>query len=1246
MADVESTPTSSSNDEHRLLTREEVFRAERRRIETRREKAFPSRKEFRKGIQSNFVGLSLSGGGLRSAATCLGVIQTIYRRGVLRFVDFLSTVSGGGYAGAYLSSMAIGGTHQNQGQHRDKRPDCRDEEDESQSALNDAFPIDPGCGDKQPKRMRAFIYGGHYLNKTWRFFNRYASGLLLVLTLIVSGFVAAAAGLAWAFRLLDDPAIKVWASALGFKGDLLRALIPTFVFFLCWTFFWLVSFFQHGRRATGKIARVFFMLTIVTLLIAVSALMGNGQTGIGGVGRIFLGESPDGIIGSGSFRTVVLILISVGLVPYLNPKKLIRSGSAPASTSEKYTFWIASRALLYGVPFLLIGLFAQENISGYNDRRSMQLYQTDIPRDGWSVSGKLWSQVAPEETSPFHGSGLLELIEESASADAELGAADLGYVPQSVSQQTPRERGYNTLDQHGLYLITRMGHLIHLGAECILHPGLSVSDSENPLCRYVTAQAKQRAKRETIIRKLNEQLSSPVFYAGFIHVRAEADRRFGHEDTPAKKTWIRKIQNLKEDASLVSKSKTSKAMKGRAQQVAAESEVRARLAANRKLLEAYYGEDIFRDRSVVYNTVVLNADQATRLWWVGWATSVFVLSCILVDLNGTSCHGYYANQIASNWIEPVPGLGREIPLAQLETTTRGFPLHLISASLHLFGKREKHNGDVNLDHFLLSEQFCGSNRTGYKPTEKFMDGQMSVADAVAISGGAVSPMQISNPLVRFLLLMANMRLGQWVENPRFAPTLNPTLRYLLTRFWTTPLNLFLQLYRQAEVRSICFVTDGGHHENLGIGPLLARQCRLIMAVDAAEDPQYEFQDLAKLIRWARVKHGVQLREYGKDEPLDLTALTPNGCGRRGVSKEKGETIGQQEIERQFSKRSSLLMQIDYPNGETGLLMYLKSTLTGKEPFDLLRYAGNHAEFPHDSTADQFYDPERFESYRQLGADISDRMLDDLVGIVRDLKTDEDLDPYIAHLLQVISGKLDHVNRWLEIAADCDAAIDERQHALVELRASQDVERWAAEVIPAMVCILDQHDSDLQNQVLDVLQHFGTGNLALLCSNVASAQTAEARERMAEVIGEILLARGHVHIDSAIETLEQLLVDGSQAERRAAALALLDAPSPSSDEAQRRYIETLARICKEAADMSDADYEGILPRIVTSLFEELDQKSAKARVPVVGALGECRRLATVLKIDRMEEIIRNRLDQVAQNDASKEVRRVASQFLQK
>ena len=52
--------------------------------------------------QARLLGLALSGGGIRSATFNLGILQTMARLKLLRRLDYLSTVSGGGYIGGWL----------------------------------------------------------------------------------------------------------------------------------------------------------------------------------------------------------------------------------------------------------------------------------------------------------------------------------------------------------------------------------------------------------------------------------------------------------------------------------------------------------------------------------------------------------------------------------------------------------------------------------------------------------------------------------------------------------------------------------------------------------------------------------------------------------------------------------------------------------------------------------------------------------------------------------------------------------------------------------------------------------------------------------------------------------------------------------------------------------------------------------------------------------------------------------------
>ncbi|HXQ32562.1 MAG TPA: patatin-like phospholipase family protein, partial [Anaerolineales bacterium] len=54
---------------------------------------------------SNITGLALSGGGIRSATVCLGVLTEFLRLGLFKHFDYLSTVSGGGWSGSAITAM-------------------------------------------------------------------------------------------------------------------------------------------------------------------------------------------------------------------------------------------------------------------------------------------------------------------------------------------------------------------------------------------------------------------------------------------------------------------------------------------------------------------------------------------------------------------------------------------------------------------------------------------------------------------------------------------------------------------------------------------------------------------------------------------------------------------------------------------------------------------------------------------------------------------------------------------------------------------------------------------------------------------------------------------------------------------------------------------------------------------------------------------------------------------------------------
>ena len=56
----------------------------------------------------------------------------------------------------------------------------------------------------------------------------------------------------------------------------------------------------------------------------------------------------------------------------------------------------------------------------------------------------------------------------------------------------------------------------------------------------------------------------------------------------------------------------------------------------------------------------------------------------------------------------------------------------------------------------------------------------------------------------------------------------------------------------------------------------------------------------------------------------------------------------------------------------GYLIYIKSSLTSDEDVGIAQYHSAHPEFPHESTADQFFSEDQFEAYRRLGHHIAER----------------------------------------------------------------------------------------------------------------------------------------------------------------------------------------------------------------------------------------------------------------------------------
>jgi hypothetical protein len=239
---------------------DDVFRRELQEILKRRREANLKVEADEAGNprspEDSLVGLALSGGGVRSAAFNLGLLQALHDHDVLRHIDYMSTVSGGGYVGASLSSLALHPQtdfgfktkhHETTvGQETVLNDPSRGTTLENRS-LVDRFSLTSSEDGRQPPRVLELIHGGGYLRRPLIFLNRYLIGVILTNIVALSMVFALAALTAWMFRWLDDPWVSSWVQVLGFRGDAGRAFFPTVLFFALWL---LMQRFS-GRR-TGR----------------------------------------------------------------------------------------------------------------------------------------------------------------------------------------------------------------------------------------------------------------------------------------------------------------------------------------------------------------------------------------------------------------------------------------------------------------------------------------------------------------------------------------------------------------------------------------------------------------------------------------------------------------------------------------------------------------------------------------------------------------------------------------------------------------------------------------------------------------------------------------------------------------------------------------------------------------------------------------------------------------------------------
>jgi hypothetical protein len=338
------------------------------------------------------------------------------------------------------------------------------------------------------------------------------------------------------------------------------------------------------------------------------------------------------------------------------------------------------------------------------------------------------------------------------------------------------------------------------------------------------------------------------------------------------------------------------------------------------------------------------------------ALLLWLFNYLIVNVNRMSLHPFYRDRLSRTFLIRRSGLNVEsadaLCLSELRGKQSAAPYHLVNTALNLQGTRDPQLRQRKTVPFLLSKLFCGSDYTGFCDTEQLedIDRNLNLGTAMAVSAGAAGPTMGVKTVKSFTFIMTllNIRLAYWLPNPSWVGHSkwwhwflhrNPGLSCLLTEALGTP----------SDRHRFLNCSDGGHIENLGVYELLKRRCRTIVCVDGGADPKFKFFDLTTLQRYANIDLNVQI-------DINPELLLPNKNG--------------------ISKQQYVLGKISYPNGQQGTLIYLKLAYCDQEPEYIRFYKRSVPAFPHESTADQFFNETKFEVYRALGEHVAQRAFAD------------------------------------------------------------------------------------------------------------------------------------------------------------------------------------------------------------------------------------------------------------------------------
>ncbi|RZS58189.1 patatin-like phospholipase family protein [Sphaerotilus mobilis] len=864
--------------------------------------------------------LCLSGGGIRSATFSLGVLQGLARRGELGRFHYLSTVSGGGYIGSWLSSWV---RHRSladvTGALAGGEPGSRAEPEPLHRLRACANYLSPVRGLSTDSLSLAAIFLRNLTLHWLVLLPLLAAALLLprLMMAMVNGYAVPAwlqSGALWAGTGLLIMAIAYMVADL--PGEMppkdppnrarrycLGALLGAAVL-LSWSARWQVVSPEDGM------ARLMLYSVIAHALAVVIGLVWRRQRGQGmrRHGRLILLLDLGFMVASGVAGGVVLY----GVV--IQGAKLSAAWYATLSVPALLVvFWIGMTCH--------VGLSAR--------------CTSEDDREWWARAAAWWL-----------GAGLAWLLAAIVVLHLPMWLLEtepmrLGLGPQTAGVGAALIGLVTTLagywSQHGAAVRNRAQTLMEATGTRLLDLGALISTLALVLAMSYALSCSLRLA-DAVVR--TGQLDASV--AGALAWLDEATQEAAEQATKV---------DTKEDTKVDTKEATTAATKD-----ATPLSLRA---------------------ATTYQTVLEESDINLLLPAIVLLALAGLAMSAVVGVNTFSLHNMYGNRLQRAFLGATRAQRRphwftgfdpkdNILLADLAHPSEGprAPderrlLPVINVALNLVkpsgGRLEWQQRKAAS--FTMTPLHCGNDRLGYAPTWQYGGRTgLTLGRAMTISGAAASPNMgyHTSTLVAFLMTFFNARLGWWLPNPRSAKH----------RLWRQQEPLFglPNLLREAsgatsEDRDFVYLSDGGHFENLGLYEMVRRHCAHIVVVDAGCDPHYRYDDLHEAIRKVRVDFGVEI-VFDPEHPLPRP--------------EAGKTLD--PAAHAIAQATIDYSRVPCPPGQTpppnGTLVYIKPVLTGREPLDVLHYAQTHAKpgkaFPHQSTADQFFDEGQFESYRRLG----------------------------------------------------------------------------------------------------------------------------------------------------------------------------------------------------------------------------------------------------------------------------------------